>query len=174
MVQLKQIKPRIEGESDRNSWNLYKFAKKYGIHKLKFYSDVPYDKIDKAYDIFVCTREEKYSYLDHSESGAEIGIGLWGKRLIHIFCSGYGLTSVNYIDSSEFKYDITEQFWKDYMFYGRCKFLGDMTHKYNEWNEIQEDKISIKKVRICEYCGKKQYLTSWQETVIKTEWVDEE
>ena len=41
------------------------------------------------------------------------------------------------------------------------------------WNEVQEDKISIKKVRMCEYCGKKQHLTSWQETIIKTEWVDE-
>ena len=174
MVQLKQIKPRVEGESDRNSWNLYKFAKKYGIHKLKFYSDTPYDKIDKAYDIFVCVREEKYSHLDHSESVVRRGVNLFGKRLMNIFCSGSGLTSINYRDNSEFKYDITEQFWKDYMFYGRCKFLGDMTHKYNEWNEVQEDKISIKKVRICEYCRKKQHLTSWQETIIKTECVNEE
>ena len=173
MVQLRQIKPRAEGESDRNSWNLYKFAKKYGIHKLKFYSDIPYDKIDKAYDIFVCTREEKYSYLDHSESGVRRGIELYGKRLINIFCSGYGLTSIYARDKSEFQYDITEEFWNDYTFYGRCRFLGNMSHKYNEWYEAQQDNESTRRVRICEYCGKKQYLKSWNETITKGEWIDE-
>ena len=173
MVKLEQIMPRVKGESDRNSWNLYRFAKKYGINKLRFYSDIPYDKIDKAYDIFVCTREEKYSYLDHSESGVRRGISLWGKRLIHIFCSGYGLTSIYQKDKSEFQYDITEEFWNDYTFYGRCRFLGNMSHKYNEWYEAQQDNESTRRVRICEYCGKKQYLKSWNETITKGEWIDE-
>ena len=172
MVKLEQIKPRVNGESDRNSWNLYRFVKKYGINKLRFYSNVPYDKIEKVYDIFVSTKEQKYSFLDRSETGVRSGIELYGKRLINIFCSGYGLTSIYQKDKPELPYDITEEFWKDYIFYGRCKFLGNMSHKYNEWYETQQGNESTRRVRICEYCGKKQYLESWHELTIKGKWID--
>lgn len=173
MVKLEQIMPRVKGESDRNSWNLYRFAKKYWINKLRFYSNIPYENLSKSYDIFVSTKEQKYSFLDHSKSGVRRGIKLYGKRLINIFCSGYGLTSIYARDKSEFQYDITEEFWNDYTFYGRCRFLGNMSHKYNEWYEAQQDNESTRRVRICEYCGKKQYLKSWSEFTTKAEWIDE-
>ncbi len=48
-----------------------------------------------------------------------------------------------------------------------------MSHKYNEWYEAQQDNESTRRVRICEYCGKKQYLKSWNETITKGEWIDE-
>ena len=173
MVKLKQIKPRVNGESDRNSWNFYRFVKKYGINKLRFYSNVPYDKIEKVYDIFVSTREQKYSFLDHSEIGVRSGTELYGKRLTNIFCCGHGLTSIYQKDKSELPYDITEEFWKDYTFHGRCKFLGSMSHKYNEWYETQQGNEPTRRVRICEYCGKKQYLKSWREFITKGKWIDE-
>ena len=33
MRRLEHIKPRVNNESDRMSWNLYKFAKRHGVNK---------------------------------------------------------------------------------------------------------------------------------------------
>jgi hypothetical protein len=35
-----------------------------------------------------------------------------------------------------------------------------------------EKYLSRISAEICEYCGKKQYLKSWNETITKGEWID--
>jgi hypothetical protein len=38
-------------------------------------------------------------------------------------------------------------------------------------HEIKESNVE-NRIYFCEYCGKKQYLKSWNETITKGEWID--
>ena len=166
MRRLEHIKPRVDNESDRMSWNLYKFAKRHGVNKIKVFAT---DKNTREpMNILISIKQTPYSYLGHEKN--RVGTLLLGKRLMTIFCSyGRETTACHDYELSEFPVDITEKFFNDYIQSGRCFYLRGMSHKFNIGDELQEDGSS-KKVRVCEYCGKKEYSHTWEEVVIRERW----
>ena len=138
------FRPKVDKVSDKYSWNLYKFYKKY--KSVKVYSDVKEGW--QWQNIFMCTRED--------------GNLILGKHLNYIMWNNYKCTLYNQY-KEDYPYDITEEFLKEYERVGRCLVLplGD-AHKFI----LSEDG----KTRECEYCGKVEKL---KERVVEY-WSDDE
>ena len=124
-------------------------------------------------DLYPLNKEFFLEYL--GKSGLDIYERIRGidKRIVEVNRDrkSYGreTTACHDYELSEFPIDITEQFFNDYIQNGRCFYLRWMGHKFNIGNEMQEDRSS-KKVRICEYCGKKEYSHTWEEVVVRERW----
>lgn len=165
MRNYRDIEPKVHGESDRMSWNFYRFAKRYGINKIRVFAKNVSET--KPTEIIVSVSQTPYSFL--SESSRK-DVKLLGKRLMHIFCSyGKDTTSCATYELEDFPVDITEHFFHNYLNKGRCYYLKDYSHKYNIWNEVQKDG-SFREVRICEYCGHRQYKITQEKVVVIERW----
>ena len=96
------------------------------------------------------------------ESGAMIG-----ERLFAVLCQGRSAISKFWMGVG--KLTEIENFWPEYLLKGRCAidpkhemhFVGDKTR----W---QQDGDS----RVCLWCGQRQTLARWTETVERQEWRD--
>lgn len=145
------IKPKVRGQSDFFSWQLYRWAKKKP-YALKIWLGTWND----------CTgidEENPVLYIGSERDGAWIH----GKQLKHLCTYGASLDGWAYGASCGTKnwVDVTEAFWIDYMQKGVCAIHGDYAH-----NWIEEGKT-----RTCGYCGKTQKQVT--KLVEKIEWINQ-
>jgi hypothetical protein len=156
---LKQIKPKIKGESDKYSWQLYEFLRKnynrFGI------PNVYYIQTQDSWD----SKEEKAIYVDRpfDENDSRLNyiwIGdnhrdgwYYGNKLSNILgCSRekYTVFACPYFNN-RIIINITEWFWNEYLKIGRC--IWDRSH--HGWL-VNDDKRFIyvnKNSRKCQWCG---------------------
>lgn len=142
----KRFKPTSCGESDKYSWHLYERMKMFGRERV-------YLIAQKVSEVLYEPRiEDLKSEVLHPSKIAigKIGAGgnFYGRSLDDIFL-GYVKYDNHFWSNYRFAThkwkDITEWFWKRYENYGRCAFLGDYSH---EWEEVSEV------LRKCIYCEK--------------------
>lgn len=160
MFDVKQIKPRVRGISDKYSWNLYQWLNKYKKHRdLKIY----YTGDEFNPDNFVASKiiigyeiQGTNDILGNNLSGI-IRNGI-KKTDSYCFCPFGGFDTESFID-------ITDIFWKNYLRKGRC-FL----FKHDSiWLLGDEDRYSYigKSSRRCNWCGQWQHREIEKITVIK-------
>jgi hypothetical protein len=126
------FKPLKDRMSDKFSWNLYRFFKKYGGRDLS--------KIK----IFLST-ENKWSSGGILISCGETEYGIIGEILESIF---YGRVSASEYSRDKYKYEVTDKFFEMYKNKGRCNFYP--AHSWNFTGMSPEGD----RIRTCEYCGK--------------------
>ena len=173
-MNIKQIKPRLKGKSDKYSWQLYQYMVKNRIGKLptvifanKLSKDSEraefYPADIRRNNIWIATNIESCQV----ESNGKKGTARW----IH----GNGLGTI--LSDSREKYttfanpwiqeyeDITDWFWSEYIKYGRC--LLDPEHI--GWWQGDDNRFTYinKNSRRCNWCGRWQYRTIKKTVTIK-------
>jgi len=138
-IDSKGIKPKVRGESDFFSWQLYRWAKAK-----------PY-----LCSVFSGTWNS-ISGVDRDKSVLYIGLmdddGCFhGKPLRGLSVYRGSLQSLAYgpaHDTANWK-DVTEEFWADYLKRGVCAIHGDLAH---EWEYTVDGKA-----RSCLWCNKQEH-----------------
>ncbi len=160
-MDLNLIKPKVKNESDKYSWNLYKYLLKHKNTK------VYYSKINSFTD-----DEHTYDKSSLVKMDTLIGVesedGLIGARLIDILRKipsmdfWYGNVKNNHVE-------ITEDFFNDYIEIGRCLFDqshdGLLRNADNRFTYINEDE------RKCNWCGIEQHKEIEEEIKHVTHWI---
>lgn len=132
-----QIKPKVRGESDFFSWQLYRYMKKYNNPSEQ--------------RIWAATWNTCYGIQPDNQSlymGSERDGDWIHARLLKNLClrgqtldrRAYGLPH-----DTENWVDVTDTFWSDYLRIGVCAIHGDYAH---EWSYHHGD------MRTCDYCNK--------------------
>lgn len=142
------IKPKVRGQSDFFSWQLYRWAKKRP-HALKIWASTWNNRSG------INGNPELYIGSDRDHDG-----WIHGKCLTILCTHGASLDSWAYGPTANWV-DVTESFWSNYMQKGVCAIHGDYAH-----NWIEEGKT-----RTCEYCGKAQKQVT--KLVEKSEWINQ-
>lgn len=129
MIGKEAIKPKVKGESDFFSWQLFRW-------------------IRSRTELYRVWRDEQQElviggiyYGDDSISGRRL-------RTLYFHDKNLSVYSFCMHDCSKWE-EITEQFWKDYMEKGVCAIHGDNAHKWGDTDisgEFPE--------RTCLYCKK--------------------
>ncbi len=160
MIDLKSIKPKVRGQSDKYSWNLYRFLEKnYKNTSFRFYHIVDQDDYVNGETIH---KKVPFNINDVSTYyiwvGKESVDGLWlyGNRLNSIISVGkerFTEFANPWLRSKEYV-DITNEFLKAYLKIGRCLFTK---HSY-VWTAGSESRYTYinKSSRRCNWCGKYQ------------------
>jgi len=145
------IKPKVRGQSDFFSWQLYRWVKEKP-NALKIWTGTWNDctGIDPEKPVF-------YIGSERDEEGY-----IHGKQLRNLCSYGASLDGWAYGPSLDTKnwVDVTDQFWSDYMQTGVCAIHGDYAHSW-----IEEGKT-----RTCEYCGTTQ--KQMTKLIEKIEWIN--
>lgn len=160
MFDVKQIKPKVKGQSDKYSWNLYSWMnkyKKYIQYKVYYIGNYEFDKNNISLRNIVIGRK-------HSE--AEMS----GDTLYHIIHNGIKKDdSFCFLQSQGWNIkdakDITDIFWKSYIQEGRCFLFG-----HNDvWLLGDENRYTYvgKSSRRCNWCGRWEQREILKETIIK-------
>ena len=131
------IKPEVNGRHDFYSWQLYRWAKKYGHSN--------YDSMDNKMRVYRCNDENRkgqllIGFLDKCEGPGNHFIS--GNQLRYICSYGRKLESWA-IPVSDVE-DITESFWAEYYHKGICAIHGDLVHEWIEMDDLIQ----------CQYCNK--------------------
>ncbi len=154
-MDIKLIKPKVKGESDKYSWNLYNWMIKYKQHKSVFVyledgEEFDINNIDFApRNIIIGTR-----YSDGCISG---------NRLSSIIYKGRGKDdcwAFNKLGGWRYKdfHDISDIFWKKYLKLGRCLLYGHS----DMWLQGDDNRYTVvNNTRKCNWCGE------WQHKEIK-------
>lgn len=157
-MNLKEIKPKVRGKSDKYSWQLYQYLKKNPTHTKVFwnrknyspdgtYSDFSEGQLYKSGRIIIGRMHEELI-------GANLGTIMGqGKNKYQSWCyHPFGGWS-----NDQFE-EITDYFWEGYTKLGRC-FLDP---QHNSW-WFSDDKrfIYVNNTRRCNWCGQ------WQERKIE-------
>ena len=145
---LKKIKPQIKGESDKYSWNLWKWLNKYKTEKLRVYYLPNHE-------------DDKYDPTDFDNVQILIG-ERWrdncivGMTLRTIIATDRGLQSGAFTTGCGYNVhvaqDVTEQFFEDYIEFGRC-FLFE----HGAWLRNGDKQFTYQddgNERWCNWCGR--------------------
>lgn len=141
------IKPKVKNESDKYSWNLYKYLKKYPN------SRVYYNKFNSFTD-------ERQVYNKNKLTKNDVLIGRNSGNSIIGFTLSMLLMKVPsmqfwYQNAYDTHIDITEEFIRDYIEIGRCLFDqshdGWLRNNDNRFTYLEED------LRKCNWCGIEQH-----------------
>ncbi len=152
MIKANEIKPKVRGESDKYSWNLYKF-----INKVRYCNKVIVDieswQRDEG-EPFDIRRIKECGYLKRQHVFiVREGYFQSGKKLASILSGVPPLHQTFYYGwlQNDRILDITEVFWDEYKRRGRCLFFAHEEHfiKGIESRYIQINKHSRK----CRWCG---------------------
>lgn len=158
-LDIKLVKPKIKGESDKYSWNLWRWLNKYKWHRNVYFritEDSPEFNINniKASDLYIGTMDS--TGLSGNRLGTILGKGI-GKDDCFAFHPIAGWRNDEFID-------ITDIFWKEYINIGRCLF----TEHSGVWIRGDEDRFSYtNNTRKCNWCGKWQHKEIIKEVKIK-------
>lgn len=160
-MNLNLIKPKIKNESDKYSWNLYKYLKKYPNSK------VYYDKINSFTD-----NEQMYNKDNLTKNDVIIG-NICENSIVGVTLSQLLMK----VPSMQFWYggakkthvDITNQFFNDYIEIGRCLF--DSTH--DGWLRNTDNRFTYinDEQRKCNWCGIEQHKEKKEVVKIIEKWV---
>lgn len=130
---LESIKPKVKGESDKYSWNMYRFLKRH--------------KLENIFGVM-------------SKDGMMVGTvdseGLSGCLVRSIISSGYRLPIEFWFDKSIFGLRIMPLYLEEYQRVGRCLMLD-----HDEpWISGDDNRFrTIGNTRRCNWCGKWQHRT---------------
>ncbi len=163
-MNLNLIKPKVKGESDKYSWNLYKY-----LHKYKGNTRVYYNKSD-------IMSSDKDSYNKNTLRLSDILVGTPVEHEDSVIGNSL-LEILRKVPSQQYWYqsalitysDITEEFYNDYIDIGRClidnSHTGWLRNTDNRFTYINDNE------RKCNWCGIEQHREV--EEVIKhvTNWI---
>lgn len=162
-MDLNKIKPKIKAESDKYSWNLYKFLRK--IHKDKHVKNQMriywnhHSRIDG----------EWLPFTEKIPNTMQIVIAPYGDKSCGYFMSSVlmkgncELFSLCAWKEDDFR-DITDWFFKTYEDIGRCIFDGN----HSGWLLGDENRFTyINNTRRCNWCGEWHHMEIHKETTIK-------
>ncbi|SDZ95338.1 hypothetical protein [Marinobacterium iners] len=135
------VKPKVRGQSDFFSWQLYRYLRKY-----------PYASQQRIW----AGTWNSATGIDPESPQLYIGSerdGFWihARQLRNLCCHNSGLERWAYGPGHDTRNwtDVTEAFWADYLKKGVCAIHGDFAH---EWDE-EGDR------RTCLYCGQVEVKT---------------
>lgn len=137
----KDIKPKVLGQSDFFSWQLYRWVKKNEKGSLDF-CRIWHGTWNSA------TGFNGYQPLYIGRKN-ENGCWFSGIPIRYLCRRGHSIDEIYAFDQrhgvSDWR-DVTAYFWEDYVKRGVCAIHGDFAHKWIEGGNK----------RTCEYCGKKE------------------
>lgn len=147
----KKFKPKVRGKSDKYSWRLYQRIRTNGRERVYL---MAHDIIQGVYEPNIDDLKSEVLRSSRIAVGRIYECGDFvGKRLSNIFSPSDKYSNYCY-GGNEFAtnkwIDITDWFWHRYEHYGRCAFVGDYSH---EWQEINRNS------RKCKHCGKHERRT---------------
>lgn len=154
MLDINKIKPKVKGESDKYSWNLYNF-----LHKQV-----------RQRDVGKCVKKQiKVYWLCHSRwdgSHLEFNPDKVSLNMMQLIISPFGGKSGYFMDTimrkgraeqyylpwkDEDLLDITSWFLNTYEQIGRCIF----DHTHNGWLQGDKERFTyVNNTRKCNWCGK--------------------
>lgn len=143
----KLVKPKIKGESDKYSWNLYRWLykyRKYADYKVYYIADEEFDRNNLKLSKIIIGKK-------HSDR--EITGNLLSNIINKGSCSEDSYCFLKSIGwNTDKAIDITELFKKEYIRIGRCFIFGHT----DIWLRGDKDKFTIinKHSRRCNWCGK--------------------
>ena len=133
------IKPKVENESDKYSWNLYRLLSKKIGQDVKIYSETEnYYQFNTIFITFANDYGIMLSDVMNSKPKS--------KKIFDFYKRNHYRTQTNL--------DITDYFFTRYVRDGRC-FTVPIVHRYGD-RMISKNGIVY---RLCEYCGDMQTLT---------------
>jgi hypothetical protein len=160
MFDINKIKPKVKGQSDKYSWNLYKFLHKQ-INQKEIGKYVL--KQIKVYWLHHSRWDGEYLEFNPNELDIrQIIISPFGGTRTGYFLSQILLEGKNECFALPYEddelTDITEWFFKTYEKDGRCMF----DREHNGWLLGDENRFTyVNNTRKCSWCGK------WQHKEIK-------
>jgi len=172
-MDISNIKPKVNGQSDKYSWNLYNFLNKLYKKKVegKYY--------EKQLEIhWLHNSRWDGSYLEFDKNNLNMNQMLilpLGKKHGRTFYSlsavlGKGKATEFALPYSYELTDITDWFFETYIKDGRCIF--DRTH--NGWWQGAEDRYTyVNNTRKCNWCSQwhKKEIKKVQKITREVEWV---
>lgn len=159
-----KIKPLVDRESDKFSWNLFRFMRKNSKRdNLRVYydnrdNDLDFNSILQPYKVFIGYKEDDD---DDNMTGSKLSsiITSFGNSQLQM---GY-LMKCNGFNVDEW-IDITEEFWDAYDKRGRCLFFI-----HGSWIQGFETQFTEHdNIRICTWCGVKEKKIVTETMVPKT------
>lgn len=149
-INLELIKPKVKGESDKYSWNFYKYLNKLKNKDVRIY-----------YRTHSCINGDKINFNEHEFVTIETLVvssvlrtdeGLIGSTLSNVL-RGERIEEFYYSNIHKDYYEITEEFFNLYLDKGRCLF----DYNHNGWLAYDSNRFTAyDDHRICNYCGKRQ------------------
>lgn len=137
---LKKIRPKESGVSDKYSWNIYRFLRKYRNWDIKVLDTKEWGRI--------------FSFSIHPDNGEKSNLecGYSGRSIQAILTLNWNQSLETYFYLSPCKeyQDITEDFFKKYLLIGRCIF--DPDHSWYHDSKIRYTQVT-KNSRRCNWCG---------------------
>lgn len=133
-----QIKPKVRGQSDFFSWQLYRYMKKYrnpSEHRIwaATWSNCYGVQPDKPSLYIGSDRDGDWIHARQLRNLCLVG------QKIERYAYGAPHDTGNWVD-------VTDAFWGDYLKIGVCAIHGDFAHKWHEEGGL----------RTCDHCGKKE------------------
>lgn len=132
------IKPKVKGQSDFFSWQLYRYMRKYTDPKDQRVFAGTWNSIDGVNPL------RPVLYI------GQLSKDLWfsGRQLRNLCRHGGSIVRYAYHAGHDTKnwVDVTDAFWSDYMKIGVCAIHGDLAH---DWDVSGDE-------RTCRYCGKRE------------------
>lgn len=129
------IKPRVRGQSEFFSWQLYRYVKKYpNASQQKVWS--------ATWNSTLGLDGKSTMYIGDERHGPWIH----ARQLRNLCLAGQKIERYAYgscHDTANWK-DITEEFWREYMRIGVCAIHGDNAHRFIETG---------KDAKTCQNCG---------------------
>lgn len=146
---LKSIKPTHK-ESDKFSWNLYKWCKKNCKHQIPKVYFSHWSNWDGSY-LEKGWNKSGQIFISHFEDAEYIS----AQYLSNIFgtTKGGAGNAMFAVNKKRFQLEeVTEEFWKTYLKIGRCMF----DEKHIGWWVGEENRYTIinKNSKRCNWCGK--------------------
>lgn len=148
-MNLNKIKPKVKGESDKYSWNLYKFLTKI-IKERKTTAD----SIKIYWNTYSTWDGEYLPFNESIDFGRQVIISPYGDR-----STGYILSTVlregrcdRFAIPLQWQnsVDITEWFFNTYEEIGRCIFDKD----HRRWMQYTDGRYTyVNNTRRCNWCG---------------------
>lgn len=160
----KQFAPAKRGESDKFSWNLYRWLREYSRRYGRRVSAMP-PRIIQAPD----TSRYLIGFFDDDgwfvgEKIVRVLVGPMSARAPVLECCAF---SPELIEKHK---DVTDLFWSEYARIGRCLF--DIDHE--DFMLYTDDRYrSVNPYhRECKWCGRTQLLTERAVTKTRQVWID--
>lgn len=162
---LAQIKPPTSSCSEKYSWNLYRFLKKYS-KKNNIYVYKGFNEISRSEQYFFAI-----TICGNGANGAD-NIGIFEYDLRNKSkAATLEASSYSTLDFSKF-HEVSHEFFADYLRDGKCAFTYP-THQDNINSAIRFESLNDNTKR-CRWCGKIFRKTTKEIIVKKTIWEQQE
>lgn len=145
-MDLKLIKPKVKGKSDKYSWNLHKYLSNNKGSKVYYRKINSFSERENLYHSNTLTKYDVLIGTPHRE-------GIIGASLLEILRKPPKMKYF-FINAFNDYQEITDEFFKDYVEIGRCLFDSE----HNGWMTGDENRFTYQNdnERICSWCKLRQ------------------